>query len=126
MAMATTTKTAYKLIQGSAEELLLAMSTDSDYKKEKLSHGKELELTLAQMLAAKNGSSFFKKFNVLEVVDVRKEFPEPDELSAKCIHMCKAMDEKIKALQVLARQVMAVVRARKAVTCPAAKKKRVK
>ena len=41
MAMATTTKTAYKLIQGQADELLLAMSTDPDYARENKSHEKE-------------------------------------------------------------------------------------
>ena len=78
------------------------------------------------MVAAKNGSSFFKKFNVMEATDIRKEFPEADDLSAKCTHMCKAMDTTIKTLQVLVKQVMAVVRARKAVTSATGAKKRKK
>ena len=123
LAAATATKTAYKQIQGQADDLVLALKTDAGYTREKQSYQSELEQAINQMLEAKKSSCFFNKFLIMDVVDIRKEFPVKDTLSTHCTEMCKTMDAKIKTLEVLVKQVKAVIRARKAVTIAAKKGK---
>ena len=126
LAAATATKVAYKQIQGQGDELLLAMQTDAGYAREKQSYEAELTQAINHMLGAKKSNSFFNKFLLMDVADIRKEFLVQDTLSTHCTEMCDLMDPKIKTLEVFVKQVKAVVRARKAVTTPGVKKGKTK
>ena len=113
LASATATKSAWSHADVNAGNLIDSLRSDPEYKKEKASYLADIVLVRSKTADLKKSDPFFSEFLVKEIADVRKSYPNPETMAAKCIEFKKKYEQPTMALGKLTKEILAVVRVRR-------------
>ena len=124
--MATTAKNKFTDVEGQALRILNSFKEDPTYKKEAAAYKDDIENVLKAAEEVKNANDFYREFVLKEAADIRKLYPVPEQLATNLMSFEEAFTVPTGAIGKLVKVVLAVVRARNAMSEPKAVAKKKK